>query len=624
MDSRKTEHTPADYVAIVLSPALVMGLVVSLVFFLLEILYAGEYTGRMRWILFFFVFGAVLIARISMQPDLASRAHFYGGILGLLTWIGLLMFVEFPAGSVAAAFAWAINLGLIVLIWWCAHQLTWDCTFLDDRVGSSGQGVLQAAGLDEGGRPQEEEDSTASPDEKDRPEPNNWIDRYWRYREKRSQKRTPGVWVVYFSLAALPIFGLGQSLIPVADAGRRRYTFWLMAVYIGSGLGLLLTTTFLGLRMYLRRRKLQMPVAMTGVWLTVGGALIALLLVGGALLPRPTAEYRLFDIGSAGSKSRHASRANVKEGDPGEEEGDPNNAKQSKEKARSKEKGGERNGDQRGNQNGGQKDGSQSGGQKDKQDSSRGGSGKDRKNDQGGRKDGPRKDGQRGEEKRNSKEEKEGEKSEKEEQDESGRTASQSPRKMSEEVSSWMRKLAPILKWIVFGVMAAVVLFFVLRAFLQFTANFSTFARNLLDSLRRFWEALLALFGFKSASQPAQGDEEVVEEIVPPRPFSSFSNPFHDGRADRLSPEELVRYTFAALQAWASERDLARQSGETPLEFAARVGEQVPPLERDVQRIAILYARAVYARGKLPGTSREVLAKFWEKLARTTEQPLSA
>src|SRR5262249_33597232 len=144
MDSRKTEHTPADYVAIALSPALVMGLIVSLIFFLLEILYAGDYTGRLRWILFFFVFGVVLVARISMQPDLAPRAHLYGGVLGLLVWIGLLMFVQFPAD-----FAWAINLGLIALTWWCAHQLTWDCTFLDDRVGSSGQGVLQAAGLDE-------------------------------------------------------------------------------------------------------------------------------------------------------------------------------------------------------------------------------------------------------------------------------------------------------------------------------------------------------------------------------------------------------------------------------------------------------------------------------------------
>src|SRR5439155_12573803 len=99
MDPRKTEHTPADYVAMALSPALIMALVGSLVFFLLEILYAGEYTGRLQWMLFFFIFGAVLIARIAMQPDIASRAQLYGAVMGLLVWLGLLMYVEYPNGT---------------------------------------------------------------------------------------------------------------------------------------------------------------------------------------------------------------------------------------------------------------------------------------------------------------------------------------------------------------------------------------------------------------------------------------------------------------------------------------------------------------------------------------------
>ena len=36
------------------------------------------------------------------------------------------------------------------------------------------------------------------------------------------------------SLAALPLFGLGQSLIPADAAARRRYVFWLLTVYVGS------------------------------------------------------------------------------------------------------------------------------------------------------------------------------------------------------------------------------------------------------------------------------------------------------------------------------------------------------------------------------------------------------
>src|SRR6185295_9967065 len=98
-------------------------------------------------------------------------------------------------------------------------------------------------------------------------------------------------WVVYFSLAALPLFGIGQWFIPETNLWGRRYAFWLLAVYVASGMGLLLTTSFLGLRRYLRQRRIEMPAAMSGLWLSTGAALIGLLLVFAMLLPRPSAEY---------------------------------------------------------------------------------------------------------------------------------------------------------------------------------------------------------------------------------------------------------------------------------------------------------------------------------------------
>src|SRR5581483_332743 len=128
-------------------------------------------------------------------------------------------FVEYPRGL--ARSAPLINLGLVILTWWCAHRLTWDCTHLDDKVGASGEGLLQAAGLES----------------VEEPEPATSIERYQKkQKSEEGKRRTPGVWVVYFSLAALPLFGLGQSLIPPDEVGRRRYTFWLMVIYVGSGL----------------------------------------------------------------------------------------------------------------------------------------------------------------------------------------------------------------------------------------------------------------------------------------------------------------------------------------------------------------------------------------------------
>src|SRR5260370_4909001 len=213
------------------------------------------------------------------------------------------------------------------IVWWSAHKLTWDCTYIDDQVDASGVGLMQAAGMEDGGSRIEDRGSRnedrGSEIEDRKSSPSTWWQRWLKYREaQRKRPHNPGVWVIYFSLAALPLFGLGQSLIPAGDEGRRRYGFWLMIVYLGSGLGLLLTTSFLGLRRYLRQRSLPMPKTIAGAWLTTGGLLIAALLVGGALLPRPNAEYPLIDVENlVGSKERQASKFATKGDSPGKGEG---------------------------------------------------------------------------------------------------------------------------------------------------------------------------------------------------------------------------------------------------------------------------------------------------------------
>src|SRR5580700_9290357 len=96
--------------------------------------------------MFFFVLAAVLVARISIQYD-AGRAAAYGVALGIVTYIALLAFVEYPSGWLKS-WGWLVNLGLLALVWWSAHKLTWDCTHIDEKRQSSGRGLLSAAGLD--------------------------------------------------------------------------------------------------------------------------------------------------------------------------------------------------------------------------------------------------------------------------------------------------------------------------------------------------------------------------------------------------------------------------------------------------------------------------------------------
>src|SRR5262249_28163183 len=156
--------------------------------------------------------------------------------------------------------------------------LTWDCTVIDDEQDASGEGLLQIAGLDRGENSSAGVERAEAPmDEVEHADGGRrrvtwWQQWFGAVEADNNEKRphAPGVWVVYFSLAALPLFGLGQSMVPSLDAARRRYVFLLLLAYVAAGLGLLLTTSFLGLRRYLRQRKLEMPLTMTGVWLGVG------------------------------------------------------------------------------------------------------------------------------------------------------------------------------------------------------------------------------------------------------------------------------------------------------------------------------------------------------------------
>jgi hypothetical protein len=380
-----------------------------------------------------------------------------------------------------------------------------------------------------------------------------------------------GRWVVYFSLAALPLFGLGQSLIPADDGGRRRYAFWLMTVYVASGLGLLLTTTLLGLRRYLRQRKLQMPVAITGLWLGIGAAIIVGFLFMAALLPLSHPEYSLIPIRAAGSAERDASKYAAKGGNAGKGEGrDGGSTKTENANEGSGGKG---------------KEGGKEPGQSGKPEGSGG--------DKAGGKSGQSKSGEAG-------------------QQSSGEKRSdtaQNADRPKESNSGAFSAIANVLKWITFAILAIVAALFVLWFVARQMSGASRWARQLFDALSAFWRSL-----FGGAVPEMEDIEESVVVQERPRPFADFSDPFADGSAGRRSPDDLVRYSFAALEAWAFERDSPRRTDETPLEFGERLGTEVPTLAEDATRLVALYAALAYARRRVPETGRAQVKTFWRRL----------
>lgn len=256
----KPAKTFADYVVIAISPALIMLLVGSLCFFLIEVFFRGPAAGNVRWVMFWFVMAVVLVTRIGIEQG-TGPAAVYGLGLAAATWLYLVRIHP----------AFILGMILLAVVWWCAHKLTWDCTLIDDVDDASGSGLVESTGGAGHKLPPEPRDDSGGTTPKAKP----------------ARLHLPGKWVVYFSLAALPLFGIGQMLLPAGETGARREGFTLLFVYVAAALGLLLTTSFLGLRRYLRQRYLTMPAAVAFGWIRFGLGVGLFVLIGALLLPRP-------------------------------------------------------------------------------------------------------------------------------------------------------------------------------------------------------------------------------------------------------------------------------------------------------------------------------------------------
>lgn len=617
MSTAREQPGVADVVAVVIGPALITVMITSLAFFLIEVFYGGEYSGRMRWSMFFYILGCVLVARIAIEWG-DGRASLYGLILGLVMFLAMQRFVEFPPGWMQVV-APLINIGLLTLTWWLAQQLTWDCTHIDPQRDASDRGLLQATGLEsveslDQRLPTDAEtvEATASHDV-------NGEGLFTRFRQWREQQRkkphTPGVWVVYFALAALPIFGLGQALIPVEDRGGRAFSFAMMVLYVGSAMGLLLTTAFLGLRRYLEQRHLHIPARVARIWLGIGSALIVLFLIVAALLPRPASETALIDISwIVGSPDRSASRyATLADGrgkGPGAagQASSPDASTDGSATGKSPETGrGPGTKDARQGQGDDKGRGGDSGQSDQAGDQIRG----DRPNDQAvAQKSRSQASLPRDDRATESRSNTEGQRTSS--SDRGSKVAPRSPSSFKGPITLGLAgRLFSIVKWLVFAVLvSAFVLFLVYRG-LKLMSQFSEWAKGLLKLWDDLWEKL---FGRTTPAAADRSDDETDEPRGATPKFADFRNPFDSGEAGRWSPGELVRHGFAALEAWAEEAGTGREAHETPLEFAQRFGERHGELRVPATRLATLYARLAYSRRPLPKSSREVVADFWRQL----------
>jgi hypothetical protein len=141
------------------------------------------------------------------------------------------------------------------------------------------------------------------------------------------------------------------------------------------------------------------------------------------------------------------------------------------------------------------------------------------------------------------------------------------------------------------------------------------YGREFLAVLMAILASLLAGLGFGGGKKRAK-DEKVAEEepAPPPRPFASYANPFDSGLDHQLTPDDLVVYSFEALEAWAYEHELARSPHETPMEFVGRIGEARPDLGPDASRMVGYFVMIVYGQQGFRSEVLPPLRRFWRAL----------
>jgi hypothetical protein len=544
MDTRRPAKTLADYLVIAASPALIMIMVHSVCFFLMEVFYRGAAIGGVRWVLFWFVLAVVLIARIGIEQG-DGHAMIYGLALALVTWLYL---STIQPNVLFGAL-------LLAIVWFTAHKLTCNCTLIDDDADASGQGLLQsilrlprklkkpptaaaktnvanvAATLKPSSAP-----AASTP------------------KAKATKSQIPGVWLIYFSLAALPIFGFGQMLLPAADMAARHQGFIYLFLYLAAALGLLVTTSFLGLRRYLRQRYLVMPGNIAFGWVQFGVASAAIVLCLSLLLPRPGAgeawgalryqvDYQLHRA------SKFAARFNPHGTGSGHAGNQTSPASQPP-------------------------SGQSSGANRQQNPSA---------NDHVGEK--------------SSSTSKQG-------IPEGGKGSGQSERPMPHlpPVASAVYPWVKILFWLV-AVGILVWLLFRHRAAIGMAL------RSAWAAIRKFIADLLGWFRPKSTASPTTS-----KNVAVPR-FNTFKNPFLTGGDRVWPPEKLIIYSYEALQSWAMESDAQHGSPQTPREFCRQLGEEMPEAAEALEHLAYLYGHVVYG-ASLPGQYHpEQLHLLWDVMS---------
>ena len=645
MARRPLPTGPADWLVLAVTPALLVGMVTCLLFFLLAVFYRGEFNERLHWILYFGVVGMVLIGRINLIEEIARRASLYSGILGLLVVIALIRFVPPPPGwpEVGHYLFCAV---LVALGFWATRLLVADTTDINSETQIDGEGLLRAAGLedDPAARLRRDVENRANRDSKkarslqEGGEGDSETDSQFAgsWEKKQNRRKPPGVTVVWFSALALPVFGIGQGFIPAEEIKTRWFTLMLLTGYMGCAFLLLLTSCFLGFRRYLARRGLSMPPAMSAVWIIGGMLLVGCVLLGALIIPRPSDIGPLQTLSALLGKkiepirkdkpapdesSKGATQQTGKQMDDQQDkekgaQKSSANAIKDAQQSKSSDKGTAKAAADKSSKNGqGKEDGKSKAQQSGDKSSKGGGKSEPQAKDQeaakskGEKESSAIKDPRTGDKKSGNTtqgKEDQSKKSENKSDKQSDKQDSSQPPPpppTSPTASQFMEIMRKLGLFIVTGLAVGLVVGFAITCMAM--------GWSPAETLNRWITWFQALFAKKQVEHLSNPSATSAEEDLW-LSFSDIPDPF-SGRKP-LPERELVRITFRAIRAWGNDAGDPMLDGETPNEYCRRLASLHPVIENDLTDFCGWHDLAEYAKDEPLEECQAPIRELWRGL----------
>lgn len=580
-----------DYFLAAIAPVFVIGMIGSLVYFIITVCYQGSYTERLMWILGLYTVAAVLIARIAIEQS-RQVAFAYMFALGTATLFVTPQF--FVVSGAMAVLSFPILVLLLVLIAVLADRITFDCTSMNEQVQSTGVGLLQSLGLVKSERKKSEPKPTLNRKVDENPADET------KKKSSTKRKHNPGVWVLYFALFALPLFGLGQLVIQ-SDVNRR-WAFTYLFFYLLNSLFLLVLISLLSLRKYLRERGVPMETSFAVRWLVIGMTSVFVILMVLSLLPIPGHSLLSMDLpfritsrddlkaNKRGWGREGAEGDGPKQGEPKPEEGEAQDKPGGNQDGKGPDEGGKQNGDK-------VKEGKHSGENAKNGNPQQG----DASQNEPKQNDKPPVDARKPPQENKPPEKKpQGKQPQQQPQPQPEQPPQPTPRSLS---IQW--NLSAALQWLLMLILAIVAIVYGIL-----------YRAQLLAAIKSFQDWLSALFGRKKSSvvQANRSAEDATMLEAPYPPFDTFENPFSTGNG--WTREQVVRHMYRAMLSWGYEHRVVCREDETPEEFMRRLFRRFPEQQESFSMLGMLYNRIAYARGKVTSSELKPMTDLWQWLVK--------